>query len=205
MPEPVPYTSSRVMAAFACTSRSATTVTSYRGRGRQPRSRRPAARHTQGDGDRREPLGDLAVAGGVAGESGEERFIPEPLVTVEGSFRLSKRSLDGDARDHPRLPQHSAHLCAPVRLDARPGTPGCPHLSVAMRRTWRSAARRFRHGPATLMASSAVAAKFFGTVGTGDDSGSYPCLRALPLTCCSCRALFAILYGPAGHRAVRGL
>jgi hypothetical protein len=32
---------------------------------------------------------------------------------------------------------------------------------------------------------------FFGTVGTGDDSGPYPCLRALPLTCCSCR-------GPAG-------
>ena len=26
---------------------------------------------------------------------------------------------------------------------------------------------------------------FFGTVGTGDDSGRYPCLRALPLTCCS--------------------
>ena len=24
----------------------------------------------------------------------------------------------------------------------------------------------------------------FGTVGTGDDSGPYPCLRALPLTCC---------------------
>ena len=39
---------------------------------------------------------------------------------------------------------------------------------------------------------------FFGTVGTGDDSGPYPCLRALPLTCCSCRALFAMPYGP-GH------
>ena len=39
---------------------------------------------------------------------------------------------------------------------------------------------------------------FFGTVGTGDDSGPYPCLRALPLTCCSCRALFAMPYGPAG-------
>ena len=40
---------------------------------------------------------------------------------------------------------------------------------------------------------------FFGTVGTGDDSGPYPCLRALPLTCCSCRALFAMPHGPAGH------
>jgi hypothetical protein len=39
---------------------------------------------------------------------------------------------------------------------------------------------------------------FFGTVGTDDDSGPYPCLRALPLTCCSCRALFAMPHGPAG-------
>ena len=39
---------------------------------------------------------------------------------------------------------------------------------------------------------------FFGTVGTGGDSGPYPCLRALPLTCCSCRALFAMPHGPAG-------
>ena len=38
----------------------------------------------------------------------------------------------------------------------------------------------------------------FGTVGTGDDSSPYPCLRALPLTCCSCRALFAMPHGPAG-------
>lgn len=37
-----------------------------------------------------------------------------------------------------------------------------------------------------------------GTVGTSDDSGPYPCLRALPLTCCSCRALFAMPHGPAG-------
>jgi hypothetical protein len=39
---------------------------------------------------------------------------------------------------------------------------------------------------------------FFGTVGTSDDSGPYPCLRALPMTCCSCRALFAMPHGPAG-------
>jgi hypothetical protein len=39
---------------------------------------------------------------------------------------------------------------------------------------------------------------FFGTVGTGDDSGPYPCLRALPLTCCACRALFAMPHGAAG-------
>jgi hypothetical protein len=38
----------------------------------------------------------------------------------------------------------------------------------------------------------------FGTVGTGDDSGPYPCLRALPMGCCSCRALFAAPHGPAG-------
>ena len=39
---------------------------------------------------------------------------------------------------------------------------------------------------------------FFGTVDTGDDSGPYPRRRALPLTCCSCRALFAMPHGPAG-------
>ena len=40
---------------------------------------------------------------------------------------------------------------------------------------------------------------FFGTVGTADDSGPYPCLRALPLTCCSCRALFAMPAGRPGR------
>ena len=44
---------------------------------------------------------------------------------------------------------------------------------------------------------------FFGTVGTGDDSGPYPCLRALPLTCCSCRALFAMPHGHRRHRQGR--
>ncbi len=38
----------------------------------------------------------------------------------------------------------------------------------------------------------------FGTVGTGDDSGPYPCARGLPLTCCSCRSLLAMPRGPAG-------
>jgi len=38
----------------------------------------------------------------------------------------------------------------------------------------------------------------FGTTGTGDDSGPYPQARALPLTCCSCRSLFAVPHGPAG-------
>jgi len=39
---------------------------------------------------------------------------------------------------------------------------------------------------------------FFGSVGTGDDSSPFPQARALPLTCCPCRALFAMPYGPAG-------
>jgi len=38
----------------------------------------------------------------------------------------------------------------------------------------------------------------FGSVGTGDDSSPFPQLRALPMTCCSCRALFAMPHGPAG-------
>jgi len=39
---------------------------------------------------------------------------------------------------------------------------------------------------------------FFGSVGTGDDTSPFPQARALPLTCCSCRALFAMPHGPAG-------
>jgi hypothetical protein len=39
---------------------------------------------------------------------------------------------------------------------------------------------------------------FFGSVGTGDDSSPFPQARALPVTCCSCRALFALPHGPAG-------
>jgi hypothetical protein len=38
----------------------------------------------------------------------------------------------------------------------------------------------------------------FGSVGTGDDSSPFPQLRALPVTCCSCRAMFALPHGPAG-------
>jgi hypothetical protein len=39
---------------------------------------------------------------------------------------------------------------------------------------------------------------FFGSTGTGDDSSPFPQARALPMTCCSCRALFALPHGPAG-------
>jgi hypothetical protein len=39
---------------------------------------------------------------------------------------------------------------------------------------------------------------FFGSVGTGDDSSPFPQARGLPVTCCSCRAMFAVPHGPAG-------
>jgi hypothetical protein len=39
---------------------------------------------------------------------------------------------------------------------------------------------------------------FFGSVGTADDTSPFPQARALPMTCCSCRALFAMPHGPAG-------
>jgi hypothetical protein len=39
---------------------------------------------------------------------------------------------------------------------------------------------------------------FFGSVGTGDDTSPFQQARALPVTCCSCRALFAMPHGPAG-------
>jgi hypothetical protein len=38
----------------------------------------------------------------------------------------------------------------------------------------------------------------FGSVRTGDDTPPFPQLRALPVTCCSCRAMFALPHGPAG-------
>ncbi len=38
----------------------------------------------------------------------------------------------------------------------------------------------------------------FGSVGTGDDSSPFPQARALPVTCCPCRATFAMPHGPAG-------
>jgi hypothetical protein len=39
---------------------------------------------------------------------------------------------------------------------------------------------------------------FFGSVGTADGTSPFPQARALPMTCCSCRALFAMPHGPAG-------
>ena len=41
---------------------------------------------------------------------------------------------------------------------------------------------------------------FFGSVGTGDDSSPFPQARALPMTCCSCRALFAMPPGRPGRK-----
>jgi len=38
----------------------------------------------------------------------------------------------------------------------------------------------------------------FGSVGTGDDSSAWPCLRALPLNDCSTRSLLGMPHGPAG-------
>ena len=38
----------------------------------------------------------------------------------------------------------------------------------------------------------------FGTVGTGDGSSAWPCLRALPLNDCSTRSLLGMPHGPAG-------
>ena len=39
---------------------------------------------------------------------------------------------------------------------------------------------------------------YFGSVGTADGTSPFPQARALPMTCCSCRALFAIPHGPGG-------
>jgi len=73
---------------------------------------------------------------------------------------------------------------------------GCPGaVTIGNRRPLRAGAL---DGTLLRVPDTPANRAFFGTVGTGDDSGPYPCLRALPLTCCSCRALFAMPHGPAG-------
>jgi len=73
---------------------------------------------------------------------------------------------------------------------------GCPGaVIIGTRRPLRAGSL---DGTLVRVPDTAANRAFFGTVGTGDDSGPYPCLRALPLNCCSCRALFAMPHGPAG-------
>jgi hypothetical protein len=73
---------------------------------------------------------------------------------------------------------------------------GCPGaVTVGKRRPLRAGSL---DGTLLRVPDTPANRAFFGTVGTSDDSGPYPCLRALPLTCCSCRALFAMPHGPAG-------
>jgi hypothetical protein len=40
----------------------------------------------------------------------------------------------------------------------------------------------------------------FGTVGTADGSSAWPCIRALPMSCCATRSLLAMPWGPAGGK-----
>jgi hypothetical protein len=73
---------------------------------------------------------------------------------------------------------------------------GCPGaVTVGTRRPLKAGAL---DGTLLRVPDTPANRAFFGTVGTADDSGPYPCLRALPVTCCSCRALFAMPHGPAG-------
>ena len=73
---------------------------------------------------------------------------------------------------------------------------GCPDaVAIGKRRPLRAGSL---DGTLLRVPDTPANRRFFGTVGTADDSGPYPCLRALPLTCCSCRALFAMPHGPAG-------
>ena len=73
---------------------------------------------------------------------------------------------------------------------------GCPGaVTIGTRRPLRAGSL---DGTLVRVPDTPANRAFFGTVGTGDDSGPYPCLRALPLNCCSCRALFAMPHGPAG-------
>ena len=73
--------------------------------------------------------------------------------------------------------------------------PGCPGaVTIGTKRPLKAGSL---DGTLVRVPDTPANRAFFGTVGTSDDSGPYPCLRALPLTCCSCRALFAMPHGPA--------
>ncbi len=73
---------------------------------------------------------------------------------------------------------------------------GCPGaVTIGTRRPLRAGAV---DGTLLRMPDTPANRAFFGSVGTGDDSSPFPQARALPVTCCSCRALFAMPYGPAG-------
>ncbi|HET9972299.1 MAG TPA: hypothetical protein VFQ68_28975 [Streptosporangiaceae bacterium] len=73
---------------------------------------------------------------------------------------------------------------------------GCPGaVTIGTRRPLRAGAV---DGTLLRVPDTPANRAFFGSVGTGDDSSPFPQARALPVTCCSCRALFAMPHGPAG-------
>jgi hypothetical protein len=73
---------------------------------------------------------------------------------------------------------------------------GCPGaVTIGNRRPLRAGAL---DGTLLRVPDTPANRAFFGSVGTGDDSSPFPQARALPMTCCSCRALFAMPHGPAG-------
>jgi hypothetical protein len=73
---------------------------------------------------------------------------------------------------------------------------GCP--GAARTGTRRPLKAGSLDGTLTRVPDTPANRAFFGSVGTGDDTSPFPQARALPLTCCSCRALFAMPHGPAG-------
>jgi hypothetical protein len=73
---------------------------------------------------------------------------------------------------------------------------GCPGaVTIGTRRPLRAGAL---DGTLMRVPDTPANRAFFGSVGTGDDTSPFPQARALPVTCCSCRALFAVPHGPAG-------
>jgi hypothetical protein len=73
---------------------------------------------------------------------------------------------------------------------------GCPGaVTIGTRRPLRAGAL---DGTLVRVPDTPANRAFFGSVGTGDDTSPFPQARALPMTCCSCRSLFAMPHGPAG-------
>jgi hypothetical protein len=73
---------------------------------------------------------------------------------------------------------------------------GCPGaVGIGTRRPLRAGAL---DGTLLRVPDTPANRAFFGSAGTGDDTSPFPQARALSMTCCSCRALFAVPHGPAG-------
>ena len=133
-----------------------------------------------------------------------EARIEDVIIALAGDLALVRGRGRGDRRRRgrpgtggtrsARAPGGAAGRRARLGLAGAPG-PGLPRCGdIGRSRPLRAGSL---DGTLVRMPDTPANRAVFGTVGTGDDSGPWPCARALPLTCCSCRSLLAMPHGPA--------